>query len=354
MKSKVLYKKSRTGQVQYWQIEVEGAEITTRWGKLHGKEQVATDTVREAKSQDAVEKQAQAEAESQFRDKIKEGYVTEIGRAVQGETDHQGGWFPMLCHKFSEQGHKIKYPAFVQPKLDGVRCVSDPDQTLWTRKRKPHLGVPHINAALPVGVKLDGELYAHSCKDNFEQIAHLVGQKLEAAEGHKLLQYHVFDVYRKGSFRERYEWLKKNLPKTPELVLVETIEVKDEEELMEAFEKFLSQGYEGAIVRNADAEYLNSRSYDCQKIKEFDDDEFEIVGIEEGRGRLQGHAGAFICVTKDGTEFRAKMIGEISRLKEFFDNHKLWKGKVLTVKYQGLTTKNHVPRFPRGIRIRED
>jgi ATP-dependent DNA ligase len=354
MKSKKLYKKTSVGDLQYWQIEVKGAEIITYYGKVGGTEMETHDVVREAKSQDTIEKQAVSEAESQFKAKVKKGYVLEIDRAQGGETNHTGGWFPMLAHKFRDHGHKIVYPAYVQPKLDGYRCVSDPDQTLWTRTRKPHLGVPHIAAALPEGVRLDGELYNHKYKDNFERISHLVNQKLEAADGHEVVQYHVYDVNMPGSFEERHTWLRANLPKGLPFVLVETKKVNDEDELMEAFEYYRSKGYEGAMVRNAAAPYEMKRSYNLLKIKEFDDAEFKIVGIEEGRGRLMGHVGAFICETSNGTRFNAKMIGETSKLKEYFDNYKLWEGKSLTVQYQGLTTKNKVPRFPRGIRFRED
>lgn len=354
MISNKLYKKTSTGDIQFWQIEVEGNKITTYYGKEGGKIQTSVDVVKVAKSKDTVEEQAKFEAESQFDQKLKKGYVLEINRAEAGETNHEGGWFPMLAHKFSEQGHKIKYPAFVQPKLDGFRCVSGADQTLWTRTRKPYVSVPHIVEALPKGVKLDGELYNHAYKNNFEHISHLVRQGTAPAEGHEVVEYHVYDVNMPGSFRERNTWLKKNLPKKKPFVLVETIEVQNEEELMEAFEHYLSLGYEGAMVRNADAPYVNKRSYDLLKIKEFDDAEYPIVGIEEGRGKLMGHVGKFICVTPEGNQFGAKMVGELSRLKEFFENHKLWKGKTLTVKYQGLTTKNRVPRFPRGIRFREE
>jgi len=355
MISKRLYKRTSVGQIQYWEIEVQGAKIITRYGKEGGKEMVSEDIVKEAKSQDTIEKQAQAEAESQWKGKIKKGYVEEIGRAASGETNHDGGWFPMLAHKFSEQGYKIVYPAYVQPKLDGYRCVSDGTGHLWTRTRKPYVSVPHIEKALLKGVKLDGELYNHAYRAEFEKISHLVNQKTEPAKGHEIVQYHVFDVNMPGSFEKRYAWLKKNLPVGVEspFVLVETIKVSSEEELMEAFDNFLAQGYEGAIVRNGEAPYQEKRSYDLQKIKSQDDAEFKIIGVVEGRGKLQGSA-IFICETLEGVSFQVKLRGPLSALKKFFEDKETWQGKQLTVKYQGFTNKNRVPRFPVGVRIRED
>jgi ATP-dependent DNA ligase len=128
--------------------------------------------------------------------------------------------------------------------------------------------------------------------------------------------------------------------------------VNDEDELMLAFEKFRSQGFEGAMVRNADGAYVGKRSVDLQKVKEFDDAEFKVVGVTEGRGKLAGHA-IFVCRTDRGTEFEAKMKGDQSRLKKLWDNPELCVGRRVTVQYQGLTTKNKVPRFPVAVRLAE-
>lgn len=361
MKLPKLYKKTSIGQTQYWEIEVVDNAMIERYGKVDGAEIVAKDIIKQGKNmgrgnETTPEQQAQSEAQSKWQGKIKKGYVENIDRAKDGETDHDGGWFPMLAKKYSEDGHKIKFPAYVQPKLDGFRCVSDKAGKLWTRTRKPYVSVPHIEKAVKAladRVQLDGELYCHNFKTNFEKIGHLVNQKTTPAEGHEMVEYYVFDINMPGPFSTRYACLKEIVPNKKPFVLVETMLVKDDDELMEAFEHYISEGYEGAIVRNADGLYVGKRSADLQKIKEFDDAEFEIVRIEEGRGKLMGHAGKFICKTKDGTEFGAKMTGELSRLKDYFDNHKLWEGKLLTVKYQGITNASGVPRFPVGLRLRD-
>ena len=76
--------------------------------------------------------------------------------------------------------------------------------------------------------------------------------------------------------------------------------------------------------------------------------------MQEGRGKLSGCVGAFTCVTEDKTRFDAKMMGDTEYLRKCFEDHSLWQGKRLTVKFQGLTNKNGVPRFPVGVRIREE
>ena len=358
-----LYKKTSTGQDQYWRIEVKGATIITYYGKVGGKEMTTEDTIKEGKNLGKAnattpEEQAQLEATSQWEKKLKKGYVKDIEDARKGKTIHEGGIFPMLAQQFSKHGHKITYPAYAQPKLDGHRCTASTDTTLWSRTRKPINSMDHIRAELEklaLPCTLDGELYNHDYKDKFEEITHFIRQT-ESVDGCEVVQYHIFDIAADGPFSERLAWLKKNVKirKGSPLVLVETRLVNDEDELMIAFEDFLEQGYEGAIVRNAAGLYVNKRSYDLQKIKEFDDAEFPIIGIEEGRGKLQGHA-IFVCQlpTSDGT-FTVKMKGDTAALKKFFDKPSLWKGKELTVQFQGYTGKNNVPRFPIGLRIRED
>ena len=90
-----------------------------------------------------------------------------------------------------------------------------------------------------------------------------------------------------------------------------------------------------------------------QKLKDFEDDEFDILWTEEGKGKLAGHVGSFVCRTKKGEAFRVKLEGSLSFLKECFYNYDLWEGKRLTVRYQALT-KRGIPLFPIGVAIRED
>ena len=310
--------------------------------------------------------QAMQEAQSQWEKKLKKGYVKSQKDAFAGKTDAviEGGVFPMLAHKFSEQGHKIVYPAYAQPKFDGHRCIGMIDEdgkaTLWSRTRKIITGLPHINRALEKLAQdtgsigpWDGELYVHSHRDRFEELTHFI-RSPEPQPGHEVLQYHIYDLAVAGiPFSKRSIKLVNYEP----LVGVETIPVADEDELMLAFDRFLAQGYEGAMVRNAKGLYVNKRSCDLQKVKTFDDGEFLVIGVEEGRGKLAGHA-IFVCSMPApapmGTEFRAKMKGKTENLKKYFEHPELAIGNMLTVKYQGITNKSQVPRFPVALRFKEE
>lgn len=369
MKLPTLFKKTRTGADQQWEIWTEDNAIMTRWGQVGRPGLVTRDVIKVGKNTGRSNattptQQAEAEAHSKWEHKLKKGYVQDLGAAQAGEVDDiiQGGIFPMLAERMDKHGAKLKYPCLAQPKFDGHRCIAMSDGTgLWTRSRKPIVSMGHIvNALKATGLNaatLDGELYNHDYRDRFDDLTSFI-RDTSVKPGAEVVQFHVYDVVTSQRQELRTRWLdlqRAKLPKDSPIVIVETIEVQNEEELMEAFQRFVSMGYEGAIARNIDGYYQeNRRSTDLIKIKEFVDDEFEVTGVEEGRGKLAGHAGAFFCKTKSGAEFKAKLMGELEGLRKYFEDPSLAIGKQLTVKYQGLTKKNGVPRFPVAMRFRED
>jgi DNA ligase 1 len=374
-----LYKKTSSGAIQFWTIYVEETlhsgkyyDICTEYGQVGTESPQKTfDTISKGKNQGkknetSIHKQAESEAKAKWEKQKKKGYVESIEAAELEQLDSsiEGGILPMLAHKFSEQGHKIKYPCYVQPKLDGIRCIAilkDGKCTIWSRTRKRITSMPHIVAEIEkhfvADIVLDGELYNHAFKNEFEHIVSMVRQE-EPHERHTDVQYHIYDLIDDTPFNKRFLKLTNAFrigkPVLKHIFPVFTVMAEEENNIEASFNTMSKgMGYEGVMVRNADSLYVNKRSYDLQKVKEFDDGEFEIVGIEEGRGKLAGHVGAFVCRTKDGKRFLAKMSGEISslNLSNFLDPSS-YVGKFLTVQYQGLTSYG-IPRFPIGKSIRD-
>jgi ATP-dependent DNA ligase len=188
MEFETLYKLTSTGKVQMWKIEANPADdpdvqlgaavIRTTYGLLHGKRQTAREVIREGKNlgkgnETSAVEQAGLEALSQWEKKQKRGYVTSLEDAEQQKVNKDfvaGGISPMLAHDYQKQGHKIMFPAFTQPKLDGHRCIAHidgDDVALWSRTQKRINSLPHIEKALKglfgymLGVHVDGELYNH-------------------------------------------------------------------------------------------------------------------------------------------------------------------------------------------------
>lgn len=372
-----LYKKTSIGAIQFWTICVDTTnlgfnlfpEIEIRYGQLGtDSPQITFEHIKEGKNigkanETTPMEQAIAEAQARWEKQLKKGYVDSIDAAKANELNDliEGGILPMLAHTFEKQGHKIKYPCYVQPKLDGIRCIAilkEGKCTLWSRSRKQITSCPHIVNEIEKNFKedivLDGELYNHDFKDNFEHIVHLVRQE-EPDSQCTDVTYNIYDIVDySNNFKDRYfPFHDLDQDEFQYLKAVATFLVEVEENVAGYFNMFKNHGYEGAILRNANSFYVNKRSYDLQKVKEMQDDEFEIIGISEGKGRLAGHAGAFICRTKDGTEFNAKMSGSTERLREYFLDHSLWQGRLLVVQYQDLTSYN-IPRFPVGLRLKEE
>ena len=217
------------------------------------------------------------------------------------------------------------------------------------------------------GVVLDGELYTTEIP--FEELAGLIKtKKLTPQDMEKLcvIEYHIYDIIDETlPYHARHDSIKKmfatvaastassphKLP--PYICLVETIEAKIQAEFKAEFSRFIEEGYEGIMLRNKIGMYrCNYRSHDLQKYKEFQEDEFLIVGFMEGDGRDKGTV-IWVCETKEEKTFRVRPRGTIENRKKLFQMGEKYVGKMLTVIYQELTEEGK-PRFPVGKDVREN
>lgn len=225
---------------------------------------------------------------------------------------------------------KVKYPCIIQPKIDGIRAYFK-DGKLYTRTDKLITSMPHLHSDLP----LDGELYC----EPFERLCSLVKRK-EPHTDHKEVKFLCFDTINDELCKDR--------------ILDSTIPheyAHDETTLDMAYQAYLKAGYEGIIIRDPLAKYEHKRTYSLMKLKPKKDAEYQIVNFFEGKGKLEGKLGAFVCRAKN-TNFRVKMKGTFEKLEEYWIDRESYRGKMLTVQYQNLT-KYGIPRFPIGLRIRE-
>ena len=223
----------------------------------------------------------------------------------------------MLAHKYNPD--KADYPAYIQPKLDGVRCLFTA-KGAFSRTGKQFMNVQHIEQDLKVvfnrypNLILDGELYNHGLKDDFEKIISLV-RKTKPTQEHRdeaaqLVQYHMYDV---ANFtHSTYNWRMNFVNSLNEsavvktsacLCFIETKVVLDYDEAVKQHKKYLKQGYEGSIYRSMNGKYKGTRSWDLMKFKDFEDAEATIVGYEIGKGKREGTLGKFIMQDDDGITF---------------------------------------------------
>ena len=180
-----------------------------------------------------------------------------------------------------------------------------------------------------------------------------VAQKPGDAEKMRQIQFHVYDVITPQPYSARYETLTAlfQTRRFRYLKLVETRACRSEEEMKEQHAQFVSEGYEGIMLRTPKGIYKGSRSTDLLKYKEFFDDEFEITGYKEGEGLEEGCV-IWIAKTPSGAEFSCRPRGSREERAELFQNASNYIGMPLTVRYQELTPDG-IPRFPVGIGIRD-
>jgi len=219
---------------------------------------------------------------------------------------------PMLAHKIGKKDIDFYDKVFLQPKLDGVRCVFTKDGA-FSRTGKQFKNVAHLEYDLadffedhPFTI-LDGELYNHKLKHDFEKIISLV-RKTKPTEDDRLdaqhlVQYHVYDTIAEGpDYDVRYIWLAHALPISRSITLIRNPIVRSMTEAKEMHEAYLNQGYEGSMLR-LNKPYEQKRSYNLQKFKDFHDTEATIIDYVPGKGKRIGTLGKFIMRDDEGIEF---------------------------------------------------
>ena len=223
---------------------------------------------------------------------------------------------PMLAYPVSDKPIDYTKPVFIQPKLDGVRCLIQCDAgkvTAYSRTGKEWKNIYHILRELVPFFKkypnviLDGELYNHAFKDDFESIISMVRKqkptmqdRLKSADN---VQFHCYDIVDETmTFEQRNDFIKQAVPNNHCIKHVETRLTPDEHDAKLTHGINLANGYEGSIVRTNDT-YQCKRSHNLRKFKDFSDAEATIVGYLDGKGKRTGTLGKFIMMDDNGVEF---------------------------------------------------
>ena len=382
-----LYKLTSSKKIQEWEISTKGNKIIVIQGQLDGKKQQYEETIKEGKNigranETTPEQQAELEAKSKWEHKHNKDYHLSIKECNEKvKIANVGGYLPMLAHSFKKHAEKyLKYPCYIQPKLDRLRCIATKDKNgvqLWFRSGKEITTMGHIvddlDLIMKVGDIFDGELYIHG--EDFNSFTGAIrANKNLNPEITKKIKYHIYDCPRIKPYKEDTTFDKRfslfDCALCKKVVKVNTRKIYSFEQAMEFYKECIEEDYEGIMFRNIDMPYEQKRSYNLLKYKEFIEDEFIIIGVEEGKGILTGHVGSFICrieanrILKDigDKDFKfgnkqgfvkAKMEGKHELLKHLFENPNEYLGKSLTIKYQNLS-KDGIPRFPVGKTIRFD
>jgi len=350
----ILYKRDTKGKLRSWVVEYEGAGIRTVAGLEDGKKVTSEWKMCNAKNVGRAnattdEEQAIAEAQALWDKRIEKEYFLNVA-----DVDTYDKFKPMLANDYTK---KPITEGWSQPKLDGIRCIVNKNG-MWTRSGKAITSCPHIWESVKGMIEqnphyvLDGELYNHDLKADFNKIISLVRKTksteedlIEAAEK---VEYHVYDMFDETTpdmkFSNRVKqayWAKSDVVK-----IVPTHYCANQVELNEMYSQYVGDGYEGQMVR-LDEKYEMKRSKSLLKRKEFITEEYDVIQVLEGQGNWSGYAKRFILRDKDGNEFGSGVRGNQAQLKELWEKRNTAKGMPnwATLRYFELTPDG-VPRFP--------
>ena len=281
---------------------------------------------------------------------------------------------PLLAGKFDSE--KAKFPYAATPKIDGIRFLMVGGAAL-TRSFKPIRNEylqKILSSNLPDGI--DGELTSGS---TFQECSSIMRIK-----GEPDFKVWIFDfVNPKGEvkpYKERMDELRKfenfNIPSYE--ILFPTI-VSNQEQIDHLMINNLNAGYEGLMLRDPNGIYKFGRSSVKEnillKVKEFMDDEAEIIsfrekmintneGLKDNFGRTKrsscqdglkpsGTLGGFILRNSEGLEFSCGSGLNDALRDEIWKNKSKYLGKLVKYKFMSKGIKN-LPRHPVFMGFRDE
>jgi len=369
--SKKIYKKDSKGKIRVLHVFTEGSTLVQESGIVDGKlvqhsSECAGKNIGKS-NETTPEEQALSEAISKIETKMTEGYFNSIEDA-----EEKGGEkviLPMLAKSYEKEIEKVdwKKAVFIQPKLDGMRCLAilkDGEVTLISRKGKIIDTVPHINNALvelskTTNVVLDGELYAHG--KTFQENMRLL-KKNRGLETEEIL-YHIYDTVSDQSYINRYDIIKNvveqievNAFETLKVELVSTAFIDNVNKVKDFHSLFLGQGYEGSIIRHGSSGYdINKRSSSLLKVKDFIDKAYPIIDVVPSERRPE--QGVIVCEMPSGNihnkTFHANLKFSHAEREEILNNKDKYIGQTAEIRFFEFT-EDGIPRFPVCVGFRLD
>ena len=379
-----LYKITATDKLYEWTIEIKknGSfyDIVTTNGEKDGKKVIHSKTVEEGKAKRSVLEQAISESQSKWKNKHEKELYSEDVNTKKSIIVR-----PMLANKFSFESYdskkssrsfKISFPAYIQRKYDGIRCVSylNDDGEVIIESRS---GVPFQNFELlkeqlfdilkkyGKGFYLDGELYTDEI--DFEVIAGIIHLHEEHTteedlKNINLIKYFVYDIFDTSNpempYSARLDLIKtifSNLKAKKDQLIVEvpTYLAKEPSDVKTYHDEFVEEGFEGVMVRDKAGPYEpDKRSKYLQKYKEIMEEEFKIIGYHDGVGKCKGTV-VWTCEIEKGKTVDVTPKGTLEYRKKLFESADKYIGKKLTVIFFGYTADGSL-RFPIGKAIREN
>jgi len=344
----LLFGLDKKGGHKQWKCWTEGDKLFVQHGKVGGLQQTKEEVIKGKNigrsNQTTPEDQAVFEMNSRANKQIDKGY--RYSMEDLGELPISA----MLANDYNKTAKRVVWPVYTSRKLDGVRTLAFKENgkvRLQSRGGKDY-NVEHIQNSLLVlmreGEIWDGELYIHGLF--LEEIVSAVKKPNKNTPN---LGFIVFDVVNEKPFKERLQDLYK-IQWSSCIRIIGYDSASTEGEMKRLHNLYVSEEYEGCMLRTENGLYESGkRSNGLFKYKEFMDEEFEIVGVEEDRN---GNA-VFKLYDPTAKEFFTCTYGDFEQRKYQLAHKEEFIGKMLTVKYQTRYKDSNLVQFPTGVAIRD-
>lgn len=353
-----LYGKDSSGGLKLWEVFTQNEVIIVRHGKLGGKIQEKRTTavpmnVGRSNATTASE-QADTEALAKWTKQKKKGYFEDKEEALGFVTRT-----PMKAQNFNDYSHKVKYPCYIQPKLNGQRMLIDSDGNCQSKQGEP-IDLPEhwkddIKKLVVSGLMedgIDGEIFSGHVKQGGLSLQQIISAFRKPNENTHRLYFAMYDtcsdhhqVTRVLDMRSIQELGLKSIEAVP------TILVFNGDEADVWYAKWLEQGAEGMVYRQENGLYeYGRRSYNLIKRKPRLDAEAKVVGCVPDKNS----AGLLSCVLQNGVEFKCLMRVDSHPDIDYrkFDNASTLINTFITFEYEELSDDG-VPTKPVGVGLRK-
>lgn len=337
-------------------------EIHRVTGQLGGKQTIQpVITISQGKAKRTPIQQAELEYNSHLKKYLDKGYKklsdftkTKFDELTENElfeflgenkTDSNGVVKPMLAQQSDKCSPNVfEKEWYCSRKLDGTRCLlyyKDGEIYSASRGGKDYDIASTLIRQNKVLLKwfkenptllLDGELYAHGIP--LQRISGITRLKTWE-ERCEILEYWIYDIVSENPFEERFHKLmelQELLENDLKIKVIDHYKLSGWIKIKKTHDQFVKEGFEGLVMRNPNKEYgIGKRSSLYMiKVKEYQEEEFIIVGYSEG---LRDEDMVFVCKTKNNKEFEAKPIGPRDLKHEYLENMQSIIGKSATIKF---------------------
>ena len=356
----ILYSRATTGATQRWQIFVEGGAYWTEAGQLNGQLTKSAPTIAKPKNVNranatSAEEQAVAEAQAKWDKKKKLGYFENIN-----DIDTILFVEPMLAQPLHKLTKPIHFPAILQVKFNGARCIIT-KEGMFSRKGERFISCPHVREELsPLFDKtpslvLDGELFNNDLREKLCEIMSLIRKTVDVTQedldkSRAIIKFYAYDGWgwdnatEQTPYNVRKPWIDKLHKEFKYIKPVYDYTVKNQADIDKHYADFIADRQEGAILRYPENLYERKRTKNLVKIKPTDDAEYLVTGVSQGEGNWAGMAKTIHLKRIDGGKFLddtdtfdASFKGNMQQARQMLKEADKYIGKVFTVYYNGYT-----------------